>query len=81
MADIQYATLTIIPAIAAGLYFLLHRWRYNTFAHIPTPLSSNLFIGHLGYVAEGYKKYGDAATHPGKCLHTRSPQDVPTDVA
>jgi hypothetical protein len=69
MADNQYTILAVMPAIAAGLYFLLYRWRYNTFAHIPSPLSNNLFIGHLGYIAQGYKKYKDPATHPGKLVY------------
>lgn len=66
MADPQYAILALIPAAVAGLYFLLHRWRYSAYANIPTPLKSNLFLGHLGYIADEYKKAGSSSVHPGK---------------
>jgi hypothetical protein len=69
MADTQYAILVLVPAIAAGLYFLLHRWRYNSFAHIPSPLKRNLFLGHLGYIGEGQKKFPNGA-HYGKWANT-----------
>ncbi|KAL5121899.1 hypothetical protein ACEQ8H_000114 [Pleosporales sp. CAS-2024a] len=59
MADSQYAILALIAAAVAGLYFLLHRWRYHTYAHIPTPLKNSLFLGHLPYIAAEYKKAGN----------------------
>jgi hypothetical protein len=70
MADTQYAILALVPVVAASLYFLLYRWRYsNTFAHIPSSLSRNIFLGHLGYIAAEYKKVGDPSVHPGKCVN------------
>jgi hypothetical protein len=68
MADIQYAILALVPAAIAGLYFLLHRWRFSTFANIPSPLKNNLFFGHLGYIADEYKKAGSSSVHPGQCF-------------
>jgi hypothetical protein len=70
MADTtQYAMLVLVPAIAAGLYFLLHRWRFGNFAHIPSPLKRNLFLGHLGYIGEEHQKLGSSA-HYGQCANT-----------
>lgn len=77
MADNQYTILALVLPVAASLYFLLYRWRYsNTFAHIPSPLSRNLFLGHLGYIAAEYKKAGNPSIHPGKCerLACKSPK-------
>lgn len=68
MAETQYALLALIPAAVAGLYFLLYQWRFNKFANIPSPLKRKLFIGHLGYIADEYKRVGSAKVHPGKCL-------------
>lgn len=65
MTDIPYAVLSIFPAIAAALYFLLHRWRYQNFANIPSPLAKGLFLGHLGHIVAGLKKLPDASAHPG----------------
>jgi len=59
----------LVPAVLAGIYFLLYRWRFNKFAHIPTPLKSNLFIGHLGYIAAEFKKAGNPKIHPGWSAH------------
>jgi hypothetical protein len=66
MADTQYAILVLVPAIIAGLYFLLHQWRHKAFAHIPSPLKRNLFLGHLGYIGEEQQKLGSGA-HYGHC--------------
>lgn len=68
MADIQYVLLIALPAIVGGLYFVLHRWRYGKFAHIPSPLKNNLFIGHLGHIGAEYKRVGDPRVHPGRYL-------------
>jgi hypothetical protein len=62
MADTQYAILVLVPAIIAGLYFLLHQWRHKAFAHIPSPLKRNLFLGHLGYIGEEQQKLETAHT-------------------
>jgi cytochrome P450 len=67
MADLQYAALALAPALAAGLYWLLYQWRYKKFAHIPSKLKSNLFIGHLGYIGAEFKKAGSSDIHPGEC--------------
>ncbi|RYP16986.1 hypothetical protein DL765_004828 [Monosporascus sp. GIB2] len=64
MADTQYAILSLIPAVAAGLYILLYQWRYNNYANIPSPMSRNLFFGNLGYIAAEYKKVGNPSVHP-----------------
>ncbi|KAH8731295.1 cytochrome P450 [Phaeosphaeriaceae sp. PMI808] len=68
MADTRYAIVALAPAFAAGLYFLLYRWRYHRFAHIPSPLRSNLFLGHLGYIAAEFKKLGGSSVHPDYIL-------------
>ncbi|KAH7401867.1 cytochrome P450 [Phaeosphaeria sp. MPI-PUGE-AT-0046c] len=70
MADIQYVLLLVFPAVVAGLYILLHRWRYGAFAHIPSSLKSNLFIGHLGIIGAEYKRVGDPAVHPDYILES-----------
>jgi hypothetical protein len=68
MADSQYAILALIPAAVAGLYFLLYRWRYGSFAHIPSPLPRSLLLGHLGHIGAEYKKVGSSSVHPGECI-------------
>lgn len=67
MMDNQYAILALLPVVAAGVYFLLYRWRYTKYAYIPSTLKANLLWGHLGYIAAEYKKVGDPNYHPGKC--------------
>ncbi|KAH7072855.1 cytochrome P450 [Paraphoma chrysanthemicola] len=47
---------------------MLHQWRYGNFAHIPSPLKRNLFIGHLGYIGDEFKKAGSSAIHPDYVL-------------
>jgi hypothetical protein len=82
MADTQYAILALVPAVVAGLYFLLHRWRFNAFSHIPSPLKRNLFLGHLAIIGEEQQKLG-SASHYGQCASTActiSAND-PTDYA
>ncbi|KAF1920105.1 cytochrome P450 [Ampelomyces quisqualis] len=68
MIDNQYAILALVPAVAAGLYLLLYRWRHSAYVHIPTPLKSNLIWGHLGYIAAEYQKVGDPNYHPDYVL-------------
>jgi len=68
MADIQYAILALVPTVLAGLYFLLYQYRYGRFTNIPSPLKRNLFFGHLGYIADEYKKAGSSSVHPGKYI-------------
>ncbi|KAF2856648.1 cytochrome P450 52A12 [Plenodomus tracheiphilus IPT5] len=63
MADTQYAILGLVPAIIATLFFLLYRWRFNNFAHIPSPITRNLFLGHLGHIAAGYKNLPSPVAH------------------
>ncbi|KAF2831999.1 cytochrome P450 [Ophiobolus disseminans] len=68
MADTPYKVLLLIASILVTLYFLLHRWRYNRFANIPSPLKRNLFVGHLGYIAAEFKKAGSSTIHPDYVL-------------
>ncbi|KAH4109701.1 hypothetical protein HBH98_035150 [Parastagonospora nodorum] len=68
MADIQYGILALVPTVLAGLYFLLYQYRYGKFTNIPSPLKRNLFLGHLGYIADEYKKAGSSAVHPDYIL-------------
>lgn len=60
-----YTVLSAILIIFFYLYSLLRQWRFKKFAHIPSKLPANLFIGHLGYIAAGYKKLGSSLPHPG----------------
>jgi hypothetical protein len=69
MAGNLYAGFALVVAAAAFLYFLLHQWRYNNFANIPSPLPRSLFLGHLGYLAAGFKKAEDSKIHPGWSAH------------
>lgn len=64
MADSQYAFLGLVAAIAASALFFLYRWRFTNFAHIPSPMSRNLFLGHLGYIAAEYKNLPNSSVHP-----------------
>jgi hypothetical protein len=68
MADTQYVILALVPATVAAFYFLLYRWRYGSFAHIPSPLPRSLFLGHLGHIGAEYKKVGSSSVHPGACI-------------
>lgn len=65
MINSLYAVLAVIPVVIWFAYHQLRQWRYKTFAHIPSNLSSNLFIGHLGHIAAEYKKAGSSTVHPG----------------
>ena len=69
MVDTPYALLALLPAIAFLLYQQLRHWRFNKFAHIPSPLVSNLFYGHVGYLTAGFKKAGIPHLHPGTPGH------------
>lgn len=65
MAETAYAILALLPVLAYFLYQQLHQYRYKKFAHIPSILKPNLFVGHVGYMAAGYQKYGNSKMHPG----------------
>jgi hypothetical protein len=65
MADDYFAILALVTVTVAGLYYILYQWRYGKFAHIPSPLSRNIFIGHLGHIAAEYKNFGSSSVHPG----------------
>lgn len=67
MAETTYAALALILAVVYLLYYRLQQWRFKTFAHIPTPIKPSTLLGHLGYMAAGFKKY-DAKAHPGKAF-------------
>jgi hypothetical protein len=64
-----YAGFALVVAFVAFLYFLLHQWRYNNFANIPSPLPRSLFLGHLGYMIAEFKKAGSSTIHPGWSAH------------
>lgn len=66
MAETAYAVLAVLPVLAYFLYLQLQQYRFKRFAHIPTPLKPNLFLGHLGLMAAGFKKFGNSKVHPGK---------------
>ncbi|KAF2134227.1 cytochrome P450 [Dothidotthia symphoricarpi CBS 119687] len=68
MSSTSYAVLASLPILVWYLYYLLSQWRFKKFAHIPGQLPSNLFLGHLGYMIEGYKKLGSSLPHPDYVL-------------
>jgi hypothetical protein len=61
----SYAVLALIPAVAWLVYLQISQWRFKRFAHIPSKLSSNFFLGHLGYIAAEYKNIS-STVHPGR---------------
>ncbi|KAF2474484.1 cytochrome P450 [Lindgomyces ingoldianus] len=62
MANITYAILAILPLVAWYLYVQARRWRFKKYAHIPH-LPSSFALGHLKFIAEGFKKLGDSRRH------------------
>ncbi|KAJ4987846.1 cytochrome P450 52A11 [Stagonosporopsis vannaccii] len=64
MAETAYAALAVLPILAYFLYYELHQYRFRRFAHVPTPLKLNLFLGHIGFMAAGFKKFGNSKVHP-----------------
>jgi hypothetical protein len=66
MSNLAYAAVALMPAVAWLLYLQISQWRFKRFAHIPSKLSSNLFLGHLGYIAAEYKVLGSSTIHPGR---------------
>ena len=64
MVETTYAVLALVPVIASLLYYQLLRYR-SRYAHIPTVLKPNLFLGCVPYMIEGFKKFGDSKIHPG----------------
>jgi hypothetical protein len=65
MADNYLVILALVPVTVGSLYYALYKWRYGNFAHIPSALPRNIFIGHLGYTAAEYKNFGSSTVHPG----------------
>lgn len=65
MAETTYAVLALLPVVVYLIYHQLWQYRFKKFAHIPTSLKANTFIGHLGHMAAGFKKLGNARAHPG----------------
>ena len=65
MAETVYAVLVVLPVLVCFLYYQLHQYRFKKFAHIPAPLKPNLLLGHLGFMAAGFKKFGNSKVHPG----------------
>jgi cytochrome P450 len=63
MANITYAILGLLPALAWYLYSLLEKWRFKKYANIPTPFPNTLALGHLKLFAEGFQKFGDSRRH------------------
>lgn len=70
MAQEQYKIYALIPVVVAGLYFLLHCWRFGKFAYIPSPYKRSLLLGHLGFIGAELKKLGNSKIHSGQSLHT-----------
>ncbi|KAF2624310.1 cytochrome P450 52A12 [Macroventuria anomochaeta] len=68
MAETTYAVLAVLPVLVYVLYYQLQQYRFKRYAHIPTPLKPNLFLGHLGYMAAGLKKSGNSKMHPDYIL-------------
>ncbi|KAF1945420.1 cytochrome P450 [Clathrospora elynae] len=68
MGDTLYAILALLPVVSWFLYYQLGQWRHKPFAHIPSKLSTNLFLGHLGHIAAQYKKVGSSDVHPDYVL-------------
>ena len=66
MAEHPYFVLALLPVIAVFAGFQFWQWRYKKYAHIPNLLPSNLFLGHMGYIAAGFKKLGNSKMHPGE---------------
>ncbi|KAF9730673.1 hypothetical protein PMIN06_004166 [Paraphaeosphaeria minitans] len=62
MSSIAYAVLAVLPVVAYLIYAQLYRWRYKMFKEFPQ-LPNSLLIGHLPYIASGFKKFGDARCH------------------
>ena len=67
-----------MPVIVYLLYYQLLRYRYRKFAHIPTTLKPNLFLGHIPYMIAGFKKYGNSKMHPGISSLTGRSNDLLT---
>ncbi|KAJ4333488.1 hypothetical protein N0V87_007598 [Didymella glomerata] len=68
MAETLYTVLALVPLAVCFLYFQLRQYRFKTYAHIPSPLEPNLFLGHLGYMAKGFQKRGNSKVHPDYIL-------------
>ncbi len=66
MAENLYFILALLPVLVGITGFQLWKWRYKTYAHVPTLFPTNFFIGHMGYIAAAYKKVGNSKIHPGK---------------
>ncbi|KAJ8106096.1 hypothetical protein OPT61_g9768 [Boeremia exigua] len=64
MAETAYTVLALLPVLAFLLYQVLWQYRFKKYAHIPMSMKPNLFIGHLGSMAAGFKKFGDSRVHP-----------------
>jgi hypothetical protein len=76
MVGTTWVVLALLPAVAFLLYHQLWRWR-NKFAHIPSSLVSNLFYGHIGYMAAGFKKAAIPHLHPGTYPYNTSTGRLP----
>ncbi|KAF9692338.1 hypothetical protein EKO04_009590 [Ascochyta lentis] len=68
MAETAYAVLALLPALVCFLYYQLKQYRFKTFAHIPTSVQPNIFFGHVGHMAAGFKKLGNSRAHPDYVL-------------
>jgi hypothetical protein len=66
MSNPTYTAIALIPAVAWLLYLQISQWRFKRFAHIPSKLSSNLLLGHLGHIAAEYKTLGSITIHPSR---------------
>ncbi|KAF2198204.1 cytochrome P450 [Delitschia confertaspora ATCC 74209] len=60
-SDKCVALLALVPLVVFFLYTQLMRWRFKKYAHLPQ-LPKSFLLGHLGLVAELYKK-GDGRRH------------------
>ncbi|KAJ4301155.1 hypothetical protein N0V90_003245 [Kalmusia sp. IMI 367209] len=62
MVNITYAVLALLPVIAYYIYTQLYNWRFRKYKDLPQ-FPNTLLLGHLKYIALGYKKLGDARRH------------------
>ncbi|KAL1595798.1 hypothetical protein SLS60_009487 [Paraconiothyrium brasiliense] len=62
MTSTKYAILAVLPVVAYFFYTRLYNWRFKKFKDFPQ-LPNSLLMGHLPYIASGFKKFGDARRH------------------
>lgn len=68
MIEKIYAVLALVPIALYFLYCQLWQYRFRRFSHIPNSLEPNIFVGHVGHMAAGFKRLGDSRAHPGTAI-------------